>query len=65
VLSDWQGDGPTATVSLAIYVNPLVSWIWAGGLLLLLGTVVTLWPASVPSRQRLVAPARGALGVEA
>jgi cytochrome c-type biogenesis protein CcmF len=65
VLSDWQGDGPTATVSLAIFVNPLVSWIWAGGLLLLLGTIVTLWPAAAPSRQRVVVSARGALGVEA
>jgi cytochrome c-type biogenesis protein CcmF len=63
VLSDWQGDGPTATVSLAIFVNPLVSWIWAGGLLLLLGTLVTFWPAASPLRQRAVAPARGALGV--
>jgi cytochrome c-type biogenesis protein CcmF len=63
VLSDWQGDGPTATLSLALFVNPLVSWIWAGGVLLLLGTVIALWPAPEPSRQRAVAPARGALGV--
>jgi cytochrome c-type biogenesis protein CcmF len=63
VLSDWQGDGPTATVSLALFVNPLVSWIWAGGVLLLLGTIVTLWPAPAPSRQRSVVPARGAFGV--
>jgi cytochrome c-type biogenesis protein CcmF len=65
VLTDWQGDGPGATVSLAVFVNPLVSWIWAGGVLLLLGTIVTMWPAAVPSRQRVVAPARGALGAEA
>jgi cytochrome c-type biogenesis protein CcmF len=63
VLSDWQGDGPSATISLAIFVNPLVSWIWAGGVLLLLGTLITLWPAPAPSRQRVVAPTRGALGV--
>ncbi len=62
VLSDWTGDGPTAQVSLAIFVNPLVSWIWAGGVLLLLGTVITLWPAAAPSRQRVTAPS-GALGV--
>jgi cytochrome c-type biogenesis protein CcmF len=65
VLSDWNGDGPTATVSLAIFVNPLVSWIWAGGVLLLLGTVITLWPTAAPSRQRVVAPARGAIGARA
>ena len=45
VLGGWDGDGPTANVSLAVFVNPLVSWIWAGGVLLLLGTLVTLWPA--------------------
>jgi cytochrome c-type biogenesis protein CcmF len=61
VLSDWQGDGSSAQVSLAVFVNPLVSWIWAGGVLLLLGTVITLWPAPAPSRQRAVAPAVGAL----
>jgi cytochrome c-type biogenesis protein CcmF len=65
VLSDWTGDGPGATVSLAIYVNPLVSWIWAGGVLLLLGTIVVMWPAAAPSRQHVVAPARGPLGARA
>ncbi|MBV8718083.1 MAG: heme lyase CcmF/NrfE family subunit [Chloroflexi bacterium] len=65
VLADWQGDGPGATVSLAVFVNPLVSWIWAGGVLLLLGTLVTLWPAPVPARQHVLARAPGALGAEA
>ena len=44
VLAGWEGDGPTAKVSLAVFVNPLVSWIWTGGVLLLFGTLVTLWP---------------------
>src|SRR5260370_30306906 len=52
VLGGWEGDGPTAKVSLAVFVNPLVSWIWTGGVLLLLGTLVTLWPASVVSARR-------------
>jgi cytochrome c-type biogenesis protein CcmF len=64
VLGDWVGDGPTAQVSLAVFVNPMVSWIWAGGVLLLLGTLVTLWPAAVPSRQRVTASVpRGTVGV--
>ena len=55
VLGDWTGDGATAQISLAVFINPLVSWIWAGGVLLLLGTVITMWP------RRAVAPAsRGA-----
>src|SRR5229473_245290 len=53
VLGGWEGDGPTAKVSLAVFVNPLVSWIWAGGVLLLLGTLVTLWPASVVAPRRV------------
>jgi cytochrome c-type biogenesis protein CcmF len=63
VLSDWSGDGPTAQVNVAVFVNPLVNWIWAGGVLLLLGTVISMWPAAAPSRQRVVVPARNALGV--
>jgi cytochrome c-type biogenesis protein CcmF len=63
VLGGWEGDGPTAKVSLAVFVNPLVSWIWAGGVLLLLGTLVTLWPASVVSARRVTARVpEGAVG---
>ncbi len=59
VLADWNGDGPTAQVSLAVFVNPLVSWIWAGGVLLLLGTIITMWPAVAPTRQRVAVALRG------
>src|SRR5579859_6525742 len=63
VLGGWDGDGPTANVSLAVFVNPLVSWIWTGGVLLLLGTLVTLWPASVVSARRVTSRVpEGALG---
>jgi cytochrome c-type biogenesis protein CcmF len=59
VLAGWDGDGRTAKVSLAVFVNPLVSWIWAGGVLLLLGTMVSLWPGTVVSARRLTVPVRG------
>jgi cytochrome c-type biogenesis protein CcmF len=59
VLAGWDGDGRTAKVSLAVFVNPLVSWIWAGGVLLLLGTLVSLWPGTVVSARRLTVPVRG------
>jgi cytochrome c-type biogenesis protein CcmF len=63
VLAGWEGDGPTAKISLAIFVNPLVSWIWTGGVLLLLGTIITLWPAPAVSPRRVTAPvSRGAVG---
>jgi cytochrome c-type biogenesis protein CcmF len=64
VLGGWEGDGPTARISVAVFVNPLVSWIWTGGVLLLLGTLVTLWPASPVVARRVTSPvASGALGV--
>ena len=66
VLADWNGDGPSAAVSLSVFVNPLVSWIWAGGVLLLLGTFISLWPAPIPARQRVTARLpREAVGVSA
>jgi cytochrome c-type biogenesis protein CcmF len=63
VLSGWDGDGPTARVSVALFINPLVSWIWTGGVLLLLGTLVALWPAPQPALRRATARMpSGALG---
>jgi cytochrome c-type biogenesis protein CcmF len=64
VLSGWDGDGPTAQVSLSVFVNPLVSWIWLGGLVLLFGTLVALWPAPEPVARRSEARVpKGAVGV--
>lgn len=32
------------TAQLSIYVTPLVSWIWASGLVMVAGTVLAAWP---------------------
>jgi cytochrome c-type biogenesis protein CcmF len=64
VLSGWDGDGSSARVSLSVFVNPMVSWIWLGGVVLLLGTVVSLWAAPQPSLRRAPAAVpEGAVGV--
>jgi cytochrome c biogenesis factor len=52
-------------VSLAIFVNPLVSWIWAGGVLLLVGTLITMWPAPQPSRRRVTVATGEVVGLPA
>lgn len=31
-------------VTIKAYVNPLVSWVWVGGLVLIFGTVLIMWP---------------------
>lgn len=48
VLNGWEEGGSTATIS--IFINPLTSWIWIGGIVLILGTLICTWPH--PSRKR-------------
>lgn len=63
VLSGFNTSGSTPQVSLSLFVNPLVSWIWAGGPMLLLGTLVAFWPAPEPVARKVLAPApKGAVG---
>jgi cytochrome c-type biogenesis protein CcmF len=44
--------------TIHVFVNPMVSWIWAGGLIFLLGAIVAGWPtgraarASAPAADR-------------
>lgn len=42
ILSSFNPDG---TVTIRAMINPLVNWIWAGGLVLVLGAIVTMWPS--------------------
>ena len=41
VLSAIEPDG---SATLKIYRNPLVNWIWAGGGVFILGSILILWP---------------------
>ncbi|HYH79004.1 MAG TPA: cytochrome c-type biogenesis CcmF C-terminal domain-containing protein, partial [Longimicrobium sp.] len=50
------GTGPQPVVTFKVLVNPLVPWIWLGGFIMALGTLVALWPAAEAAR----APARAA-----
>ncbi|MBX6340837.1 MAG: heme lyase CcmF/NrfE family subunit [Thermomicrobiaceae bacterium] len=55
VLDRWENDG---TASIRVFINPMVSWIWVGGLVYVLGTFTLLWPAPRPARQRAASPVR-------
>ena len=41
---------PDGSATLKIYRNPLVNWIWIGGVAFVLGAIVILWPHP-PSRR--------------
>ena len=47
VLASWDAAG---NASFFMYVNPLVMWLWIGGVVLLLGGLVTIWPEGSPVR---------------
>ncbi len=49
----------TKIATLQIHLNPLVGWIWFGGLLLILGSVVCMWPELEPEESRAWQVVRG------
>ena len=42
ILESWRDNG--ATADFKVLVNPLVIWIWIGGVIFLLGGLITFWP---------------------
>ena len=52
VLNGWDDGGNQATFT--IYVNPLTLWIWIGGIVLVIGTLLAVWPH--PARRRESVP---------
>ena len=49
VLNGWEDGGETATFT--IYVNPLTMWMWVGGIVLVLGVLLAIWPHPAPRTQ--------------
>jgi cytochrome c-type biogenesis protein CcmF len=54
VLVDWEPISSTQA-TFKIYHNPLVSWLWIGGIIFTLGTIVAAWPVQKRSGKRSVA----------
>jgi cytochrome c-type biogenesis protein CcmF len=56
-----DGSNPRPLTTFRVLVNPLVPWVWFGGLVMALGTLIAMWPtagaAETPGR---TAPARAA-----
>lgn len=43
LLVDWEPISSTG-VTFKVYHNPLVNWLWLGGFVFILGTLVAVWP---------------------
>jgi cytochrome c-type biogenesis protein CcmF len=58
-------DPTTKIATFQIHINPLVSWIWLGCLILIAGSVVCMWPQLELGESRVWAGARGTAAVAA
>ncbi|HZY45426.1 MAG TPA: cytochrome c-type biogenesis CcmF C-terminal domain-containing protein, partial [Anaerolineae bacterium] len=48
-----------------VYINPLISFLWTGGIILVLGTIVAMWPSALERRQTVSMPDRSRLAQRA
>ncbi len=48
LLVGWDNQGTSATFK--IYVNSLINWVWVGGIIMILGTIIATWN---PTAQRV------------
>jgi len=46
---------------LSVYINPLVVWVWVGGLIMLIGGLIAVWPPPRTQRQEQTAAVPGAV----
>jgi len=61
LLGGWQNDGASATFQ--IYINPLINYVWLGGILMILGFVMAFWKAE--ELERVDVPVRIPAGAAA
>jgi len=64
ILVDWlpvSSQGAT----FKVYHNPLINWLWLGGLVFLLGTMVAAWPDKDPEAAPVRVRRSAAAGAEA
>jgi cytochrome c-type biogenesis protein CcmF len=54
LLVDWQPIS-SAGATFKIYHNPLVNWLWLGGFVFIIGTLVAAWPDRDPEKHKVSA----------
>jgi cytochrome c-type biogenesis protein CcmF len=52
-------DDASGIATILAYINPLVSWLWYGGVVLMLGTGIVMWPSPAEQHARALAAAPG------
>jgi cytochrome c-type biogenesis protein CcmF len=60
ILAGWEAGGEVA--SFKAVINPLVVWLWVGGVVLTAGTTFALWPSAREVRRRVSRLATARMG---
>jgi cytochrome c-type biogenesis protein CcmF len=58
LLSGWENNG--ATASFQVYINPLINWIWVGGIIVIAGFFLAYWKLSDSETASVRVPTRRA-----
>lgn len=58
------GPNDDGTATFRVFVNPLVSLVWVGGIVFFLGSIVAMWPEAEPRRLPVTRPTEGAVARE-
>jgi cytochrome c-type biogenesis protein CcmF len=43
LLVNWE-ETSESVATLRLYLNPLINWVWAGGVIFIIGTLIAAWP---------------------
>lgn len=55
ILVDWQ-EITTQNATFKAYHNPMINWLWLGGFVFMLGTLVAAWPEKEETAVRRIVP---------
>ena len=47
---------------IKVFINPLIQFLWIGGIILVIGTLTAMWPTAVERRQTVTVPEGAAAG---
>jgi cytochrome c-type biogenesis protein CcmF len=48
--------------TIKAFINPLIQFLWIGGIILVIGTLVAMWPTAAERRHAVTVPERAVIG---
>jgi cytochrome c-type biogenesis protein CcmF len=57
LLVNWEGTSNDIS-TFRLFLNPLINWVWAGGIIFVIGTLIAGWPDAVDRKISVAAPSR-------